>query len=260
MRLTTCLLLLTSTAAIPVPRGGARKLAAGRASVDITQQLAAMPKSADLTAIKQYLESTPVLACDALRQLRADPDAQVDLQTFFRQRRGVAYVRQIDPALESLLREAEAAVAQRTEKGLVSSPHPCVSWSKGQRRWRVGVRDDGQRLDGGRFVRHEDAVQAASAIVAQRQAKRAREETKRKVEEKEQQPAKAARAAAKAAKTGTGKSGGAAAAGTLWCVRCCNASDWLSAADECPLRRDIAGHEKALKEEVERLGGNTGEI
>ena len=43
MRLTTCLLLLTSTAAIPVPRGGARKLAAGRASVDITEQLAAMP-------------------------------------------------------------------------------------------------------------------------------------------------------------------------------------------------------------------------
>jgi hypothetical protein len=43
MRLTSCLLLLTSTAAIPVPRGGARKLAAGRASVDITQQLAAMP-------------------------------------------------------------------------------------------------------------------------------------------------------------------------------------------------------------------------
>ena len=43
MRLTTCLLLLTSTAALPVPRGGARKLAAGRASVDLTQQQAEMP-------------------------------------------------------------------------------------------------------------------------------------------------------------------------------------------------------------------------
>ena len=44
MRLTnSCLLLLTSTAAITLRRGGARKLAVRRASVDLTQQQAEMP-------------------------------------------------------------------------------------------------------------------------------------------------------------------------------------------------------------------------
>ena len=43
MRLTTCLLLLTSTAAITVPRGGARKLAVRARKTDLTQQQANMP-------------------------------------------------------------------------------------------------------------------------------------------------------------------------------------------------------------------------
>ena len=43
MRLTTCLLLLTSTAAITVPRGGARKLAVRASVTDLTQQQAEMP-------------------------------------------------------------------------------------------------------------------------------------------------------------------------------------------------------------------------
>ena len=82
MRLTTCLLLLTSTAAIPVPRGGARKLAAGRASVDITQQLAAMPprkkkNEGDMAECRKDLHCTnqSILSLVAIASVYADSDA-----------------------------------------------------------------------------------------------------------------------------------------------------------------------------------------